>query len=110
LGIGLVAFDNNFNDINVIQDYGFGIAIDNIKERFIQAADEICSGNYDDGVTKWLGEHLLNLGREFRAMPRMPEFPYLYNGEKEYYGNKNDKAASRATGFKRTAPAFGRIG
>jgi len=45
LGIGLVAFDNNFNDINVIQDYGFGIAIDNIKERFIQAADEICSGN-----------------------------------------------------------------
>lgn len=55
----IAAFGDDFNDIDMIQNCGIGIAVAGATEAVKQAADGICAGNHEDGVAKWLSEHLL---------------------------------------------------
>lgn len=55
----IAAFGDDFNDIDMIQSCGIGIAVENANERVKQAADDICPGNKENGVAKWLNCHLL---------------------------------------------------
>lgn len=55
----IAAFGDDYNDINMIESCGMGIAVSNAINEVKNAADEICSGNDDDGVAKWLEENIL---------------------------------------------------
>lgn len=55
----IAAFGDDYNDINMIESCGMGIAVSNAINEVKNAADEICSGNDDDGVAKWLEENII---------------------------------------------------
>lgn len=56
----IVAFGDDFNDIEMIQQCGKGIAVGNAIKSVKCAADFICSGNNDDGVAKWIETNLFS--------------------------------------------------
>ena len=45
-----VAFGDNFNDIEMLQVAGTGVAMDNAEHETKAAADRVCATNDDDGV------------------------------------------------------------
>ena len=53
------AFGDDENDIDMLRECGVGIAMENAIDDAKAAADYICSSNEDDGVAKWLEEHVL---------------------------------------------------
>jgi len=55
----IVAFGDDFNDLDMIEKCGIGVAMDNGIPSVKTAADYICDTNDKDGVAKWLTEHLL---------------------------------------------------
>ena len=54
----VAAFGDDYNDIGMLRRCGIGIATANALNEVKGAADEICASNADDGVLKWLAEHL----------------------------------------------------
>lgn len=46
----VVAFGDNYNDIELIQDVGMGIAVGNAREEVKAVANEVTLSNVDDGV------------------------------------------------------------
>lgn len=56
----IVAFGDDFNDIEMLQQCGKGIAVENGIESVKQVADCICRSNNDDGVAKWIETNLFN--------------------------------------------------
>lgn len=50
----IVAFGDDFNDVDMINHCGTGIAVANANEAAKRVADHICPANNDDGVAKWL--------------------------------------------------------
>jgi Cof subfamily protein (haloacid dehalogenase superfamily) len=56
----VIAFGNYFNDVDMIQYAGIGIAMDNSPEGVKRAADQIAPSNNEDGVARTL-KRLLNL-------------------------------------------------
>jgi Cof subfamily protein (haloacid dehalogenase superfamily) len=50
----IVAFGDDYNDIELIQNCGTGVAVANGLMEVKAAADEICGTNEEDGVAKWL--------------------------------------------------------
>jgi hydroxymethylpyrimidine pyrophosphatase-like HAD family hydrolase len=53
------AFGDDYNDIEMIKNCGFGIAIANALDIVKAEADEICGSNDNDGLAHWLRERCL---------------------------------------------------
>ena len=50
----IAAFGDDFNDIGMLKICGKGIAMANAIDEVKLSADEICAGNEEDGVAKWM--------------------------------------------------------
>ena len=55
----IVAFGDDYNDIEMLRECGVGIAVSNAINEVKVAADYICDTNDNDGVAKWLEENLI---------------------------------------------------
>lgn len=54
----IVAFGDDFNDVDMLQHCGTGVAVANTIDQARAAANFICASNEDDGVARWIGEHI----------------------------------------------------
>jgi hypothetical protein len=54
----VIAFGDDFNDVDMLRACGTGVAVANAIDKAKAAADHICASNEDDGVVKWIGEHI----------------------------------------------------
>jgi len=62
LGFGLesvVAFGDDYSDVEMLQRCGIGVAVANAIGEAKTAARHTCDANDNDGVAKWLEEHVL---------------------------------------------------
>ena len=50
----IIAFGDNYNDINMIKFAGIGVAVNNAEDEVKKNADYICLSNDEDGVGKFL--------------------------------------------------------
>lgn len=55
----VVAFGDDRNDLEMIKNCGVGVAVENAIEEVKSVARYICDINDNDGVAKWLDEHIL---------------------------------------------------
>ena len=55
----IVAFGDDFCDVEMLRGCGIGVAVDNAIDEVKNAADFICDSNDDDGVAKWINERIL---------------------------------------------------
>ncbi len=55
-----VAFGDDGNDLEMLKMCGKGVAVANAVPEILEAADEITLSNDEDGVAKWLTDHILN--------------------------------------------------
>ena len=53
----VIAFGDNFNDVELIQSVGWGVAVDNAREEVKAVAKEITRAGKDDGVAYSLFQH-----------------------------------------------------
>ena len=54
----VVAFGDDYNDLEMLQEAGCGVAIANAVPEILASADQRTSSNEEDGVAVWLKEHL----------------------------------------------------
>lgn len=54
----VVAFGDDYNDMEMLKGCGLGIAVKNALEEVKAAADGVCGSNEDDGVARWIAENL----------------------------------------------------
>lgn len=62
-GIGtdkIAAFGDDINDLEMVMNCGIGVAVSNAVEEVKKAAKYICGSNDEDGVAKWIEEHILS--------------------------------------------------
>lgn len=62
----LMAFGDNYNDIELIQEASVGVAVSNAKDELIRAADEITLSNNEDGVGYALRKYFPHPGGDLR--------------------------------------------
>lgn len=55
----VVAFGDNYNDIEMLREVGLGIAVDNAHDEVKAVADEVTLKNTDDGVAVAIEKHFL---------------------------------------------------
>ena len=55
----IVAFGDDYNDVEMIRDCGIGVAVANAISEVKSVADYICDTNDNDGVAKWIEERIL---------------------------------------------------
>lgn len=55
----IAVFGDDYNDIDILQSCGIGIAVDNALPEVKAAADQICGSNEQDGVARWIADNLL---------------------------------------------------
>lgn len=55
----IVAFGDDYNDLQMIRECGVGIAMENALDEIKAAADFVCDTNDNDGVAKWIKENVL---------------------------------------------------
>ena len=55
----VVAFGDDVNDTDMLQACGLGIAMGNAVEEVKAVADAVCDTQDNDGLAKWLREHVL---------------------------------------------------
>ena len=55
----VIAFGDDFNDIETLRECGAGVAMSNAIDECKAAANYICGGCDDDGVAKWIEEKIL---------------------------------------------------
>lgn len=55
----IAAFGDDYNDIEMIKYCGTGVAMGNAIEEVKQAADTVTATNNDDGVARYIEEHIL---------------------------------------------------
>ncbi|WP_026231711.1 Cof-type HAD-IIB family hydrolase [Neolewinella persica] len=53
-----IAFGDNYNDIEMLQAVGLGVAVANAKQEVLAVADVVVAGNKADGVAEGLGAYL----------------------------------------------------
>lgn len=51
-----VAFGDNYNDIEMLEGVGTGVAVGNARPEVMAVADAVTVGNKEDGVAKWLAK------------------------------------------------------
>lgn len=56
----VVAFGNSENDVPMLHYAGTAVAVANAEAQVKAIATEVCASNEDDGVAKWIEEHVLN--------------------------------------------------
>ena len=56
----IMAFGDDENDIEMLAECGYGIAVENAIPEAKRAADFICESNNSDGVAKYIEKYLLN--------------------------------------------------
>jgi HAD superfamily hydrolase (TIGR01484 family) len=54
----IIAFGDDFNDVEMIKQCGIGVAVSNAIGEAKAAADFICGSNDEDGVAKWIEDNL----------------------------------------------------
>ena len=54
----ITAFGDDHNDIDMLRFAGTGVAMANAVDEAKAAADCICASNEDDGLARWLEEHI----------------------------------------------------
>ena len=52
----VIAFGDNYNDIQMLEGVGLGVAVSNAKEEVKKVANQITSSNIEDGVAQTLHE------------------------------------------------------
>jgi hydroxymethylpyrimidine pyrophosphatase-like HAD family hydrolase len=55
----IAAFGDDFNDIEMLEKCGIGVAMSNAIPEALAVADFIAASNNEDGVARWLEENLL---------------------------------------------------
>lgn len=55
----VVAFGDDLNDIDMLTSCGVGVAMGNAVKEVLTAADETCGTNDEDGIAKWLTNHVI---------------------------------------------------
>ena len=55
----IITFGDDYNDLEMIERCGKGIAVSNALEIVKSAADEVCESNQKDGVARWIEGNLL---------------------------------------------------
>ncbi len=55
----IVAFGDDYNDIDMLQSVGIGVAVGNALEDVKKIADQICLSNNEDGVANWIEEKMI---------------------------------------------------
>lgn len=55
----IVSFGNAENDISMLSKTGYAVAVDNAVEHAKLVSREVCGHHNDDGVARWIEEHLL---------------------------------------------------
>ncbi|MDD2427344.1 MAG: HAD family hydrolase [Eubacteriales bacterium] len=55
----IIAFGDDINDKEMLLHCGFGVAMENALDEVLAVADHICELSNQDGVAKWLEEHIL---------------------------------------------------
>ncbi|MDR1030542.1 MAG: HAD family hydrolase [Treponema sp.] len=55
----IVAFGDDYNDIEMVKNCGVGIAMENGIEEIKKVAKYICGKNNEDGIGKWIEKNLL---------------------------------------------------
>ena len=55
----IVSFGDDYNDMEMLQWCGKGIAVENALKDVKEMADEICDSNQTDGVAKWIEKNIL---------------------------------------------------
>ncbi|AGA78170.1 Cof-type HAD-IIB family hydrolase [Echinicola vietnamensis] len=55
----VIAFGDNYNDIEMLQAVGYGVAVGNAREEVKAVADEVTATNKEDGVAIMIEKHLL---------------------------------------------------
>ena len=58
----IAAFGDDFNDIEMLKECGIGVAVANACEEAKAAADYVCGTNDEDGMARWLEEHVMSIG------------------------------------------------
>jgi Cof subfamily protein (haloacid dehalogenase superfamily) len=53
----VMAFGDNGNDMGMIQEAGFGVAVSNAREEVKKVADYVCESNDEDGVAKTIKKY-----------------------------------------------------
>ena len=57
----ILAFGDSYNDIDMLQYAGMGVAMANAPEDIKKAADFVTGTNTENGVAAFLEEHLLDV-------------------------------------------------
>ena len=55
----VLAFGDNYNDIPLLDEVGYGVAVANAREEVKAVAKEVTSSNIEDGVAKIIEKLLL---------------------------------------------------
>jgi Cof subfamily protein (haloacid dehalogenase superfamily) len=55
----IAAFGDDYNDMEMLQNCGVGVAVANALDEVKAVADYVCGSNDEDGVAKWLEENML---------------------------------------------------
>lgn len=55
----VVAFGDDLNDIDMLTSCGIGVAMGNAVKEVMIAGDEVCGTNDEDGIARWLIDHVL---------------------------------------------------
>ena len=55
----IVAFGDDYNDIEMLQSCGIGVSVGNAIEEVKEISDDICGNNDEDGLGKWLEAHMI---------------------------------------------------
>lgn len=51
-----IAIGDNYNDVEMLKNVGYGIAVENARQEAIDASNVVCGKSVEDGVAKILGE------------------------------------------------------
>ena len=54
----IVAFGDDYNDVEMLQGCGIGVAVGNAIKEVKEISDDICENNNEDGIGKWLETHI----------------------------------------------------
>ena len=50
----VIAFGDNYNDIEMLKAVGLGVAVSNAKKEVLAIADKVTDSNKNDGVAKMI--------------------------------------------------------
>ena len=54
----VIAFGDNYNDIEMLKNCGYGVAVGNARDEVKAIADHVAAANHEDGVAHFIAENL----------------------------------------------------